>query len=148
MLREEVIYEKKFPKMEVPTDEELEQFSAEIDTDEETEKLTFEQIMAKIYKDVVYVFMPERVEDAKEFIRKAIEVSDTYEMDIKIEKRTSHISVTYYFDFGGAMKHLTDIIGMADDIAFFGRKDKAYDIVMSLDFYTHSVYRNGCQVNP
>ena len=46
------------------------------------------------------------------------------------------------------MKHLTDIIGMADDIAFFGRKDKAYDIVMSLDFYTHATFRNGRQVNP
>ena len=46
------------------------------------------------------------------------------------------------------MKHLTDIIGMADDLAFFGRKDKEYDIVMSLDFYTHTVYRNGRKVNP
>lgn len=46
------------------------------------------------------------------------------------------------------MKHLTEIIGMADDIAFFGRKDKAYDIVMSLDFYTHATFRNGRQVNP
>ena len=148
MLREEVIYEKKFPKMEVPTDEELEQFGTETDTDEEAEKLTFEQIIAKIYKDVVCVFMPERVEGAKEFIRKAIEVSDTYEMDIKVEKRTSHISVTYYFNFGASMKYLTDVIGMADDIAFFGRKDKAYDIVMSLDFYTHTVCRKGRQIHP
>lgn len=46
------------------------------------------------------------------------------------------------------MKHLTDIIGMADDLAFFGRKDNAYDIVMSLDFYTHAVYRKERQINP
>jgi len=37
---------------------------------------------------------------------------------------------------------------MADDLAFFGRKDNEYDIVMSLDFYTHTVYRNGRQKNP
>ena len=92
--------------------------------------------------------MPERAEAANEFVRKAIEVSDLYEMDIKIEKRTSHISVTYYFDFGGGMKALTDIIGMADDLAFFGRKDKEYDLVLFLDFYTHTVYRNGHKVNP
>lgn len=61
---------------------------------------------------------------------------------------TSHISATYYFDFGGGIKYLTDIIGMADNIAFFGRKDKAYDIVMLLDFYTHAVCRNGRQVSP
>ena len=141
---EEVIYEKKFPKWEMPTNEEL----GEIETNEEVEHLTHEQIMDRIYKDVVYVLMPERAERAKAFVRKAIEVSDLYEIDIKIEKRTSHISVTYYFNFGGGMKFLPDIIGMADDIAFFGRKDEAYDIVMSLDFYTHAVYRKGRKVNP
>ena len=92
--------------------------------------------------------MPERAEAANDFIRKAIEVSNLYEMDVKIEKRASHVSATYYFSYGAGMKHLTDIIGMADDLAFFGRKDKEYDIVMSLDFYTHTVYRNGRKVNP
>lgn len=145
-LYEEVIYEKKFPKWEMPSDEELAE--DKVDADEPKERLTFEQIMEKIYKDVTCVPMPERTEEAKAFLRKAIEVSELYEMDVKIEKRTSHISVTYYFDFGGEMKHLTGIIGMADNIAFFGRKDKEYDIVMSLDFYTHTVFRNGRQVNP
>ena len=145
-LYEEVIYEKKFPKWEMPSDEELAEIK--VDTDELKEHLTFEQIIDKIYEGVEYVPMPERTEAANEFVRKAIEVSDLYEMDIKIEKRTSHISVTYYFDFSGEMKHLTDIIGMADNIAFFGRKDKEYDIVMSLDYYTHTVFKNGRQVNP
>lgn len=145
-LYEEVIYEKKFPRWEIPSDEELAE--NKVDADEPKEHLTFEQIIDKIYEGVECVPMPERTEAANEFVRKAIEVSDFYEMDIKIEKRTSHISVTYYFDFGGEMKHLTGIIGMADNIAFFGRKDKEYDIVMSLDFYTHTVFRNGRQVNP
>ena len=69
-------------------------------------------------------------------------------MDVKIEKRASHVSATYYFSYGAGTKHLTDIIGMADDLAFFGRRYKEYDIVMSLDFYTHTVYRNGRQINP
>jgi len=132
----------------MPSDEELDKIKVGSEVDEEAESLTFEQIMEKIYKDVVYVFMPERAEEANKFIRKVIEVSELYEMDIKIEKRPSHISATYYFDFGGGMKHLTDVVGMADDIAFFGRKDKAYDIVMSLDFYTHAVFRNGHQYEP
>lgn len=143
---EEVIYEKKFPKWEMPSEEELSE--CKVDTDKPKERLTFEQIMEQIYKDVTYVPMPERTEEAKAFIRKAIEVSELYEMDVKIERRTTHISVTYYFDFGGGMKALTDIIGMADDLSFFGRNDKEYDLVMSLDFYTHTVYRNGRQENP
>ena len=148
MMSSETIYEKKFPKLETPSFEELDEVKVSTDVDENKERLSFEQIMAEIYKDVIYVLMPERAEAADEFVRKAIEVSELYEMDIKIEKSTSQISVTYYFDFGGNMKHLTEIIGMADDIAFFGRKDKAYDIVMSLDFYTHATFRNGRQVNP
>ena len=148
MMSSETIYEKKFPKQEMPSFEELDEVKVSTDVDENKERLSFEQIMAEIYKDVIYVFMPERAKAADEFVRKAIEVSELYEMDIKIEKSASQISATYYFDFGGNMKHLTDIIGMADDIAFFGRKDKAYDIVMSLDFYTHATYRNGRQVNP
>lgn len=143
---EEVIYQKKFPKWEMPSDEELAE--SKVDTDEPKERLTFEQIMEQIYKDVTYVPIPERAEEAKSFIRKAIEVSELYEMDVKIERQTTHISVTYYFDFGGGMKALTDIIGMADELAFFGRKDKEYDIVMSLDFYTHAEYRNGRRVEP
>ena len=138
MMRNDVIYEKKFPKREIPSNEDLAEIK--VDADEQKEHLTFEQIMEKIYEGVEYVLIPERTEAANEFVRKAIEISDLYEMDIKIEKRTSHISVTYYFDFGGGMKHLIGIIGMADDIAFFGRKDKEYDIVMSLDFlYPHSI---------
>ena len=90
-LYEKVIYEKKFPKWEMPSDEELAE--DKVDADEPKERLTFEQIMEKIYKDVTYVPMPE-------------------------------------------------------DLAFFGRKDNEYDIVMSLDFYTHTVYRNGRQENP
>ena len=148
MMSSETIYEKKFPKLEMPSFEELDEVKISTDVDENKERLSFEQIMAEIYKDVIYVLMPERAEAADEFVRKAIEVSELYEMDIKIEKSTSQISVTYYFDFGGNMKHLTEIIGMADDIAFFGIKDMAYDIVMSLDFYTHATFRNGRQVNP
>ena len=132
VISEEVIYEKKFPKWEMPSEEELAEIK--VDNDEPKERLTLEQIMEKIYEGVEYVPMPERAKAANEFIRKAIEVSNLYEMDVKIEKRASHVSVTYYFSYGAGMKHLTDIIGMADDLAFFGRKDKEYDIVMSLDF--------------
>jgi len=145
MTKSSTIYEKQFPKWEMPTEEEMKEIDV---AGEETEHLTFEQILEKIYKDVVYVLMPERREEAKVFIRKAISVSELYEMDIKIEHHFSHISATYYFDYSGGMKYLTDVIGMADDIAFFGRKDHKYDIVMSLDFYTHAEYRRGRRVQP
>lgn len=145
MIAQEVIYEKRFPKWEMPSEEEL--AAIEFDADEEKEHLTFEQIMERIYKDVVYVLIPERAAKAESFISKAIEVSDLYEIDIKIEYHFSHISANYYFDCGGCMKHLIDIISEADEIAFF-RPKEGYDIIMSLDFYTHAEYRKGRKIEP
>jgi len=145
MMKSKVIYEKKFPKMEIPTLEQIEEQNAT--ESEEKERLTFEEIMQQIYKDLVYVLIPERAMKAEAFIRKAIAVSELYEMDIKIERHFSHVSANYYFDCGGAMKHLIDIIKEADEIAFF-RPKEGCDIIMSLDFYTHAEYRNGRRVEP
>lgn len=145
MTSSKTIYAKQFPKWEMPSEEEIRTINNSADS--ETEHLTFEQIIEKIYKDVVYVLMPERVERAEAFIRKAIAVSELYEIDIKIEQHFSHISANYYFDCGGDMKHLIDIIKEADEIAFF-RPKEGCDIIMSLDFYTHAEYRNGRQVEP
>ena len=145
MTSEKIIYAKQFPKWEMPNEEELK--TIESPANQETEHLTFEQIIEKIYKDVVYVLMPERAEKANFFIRKAIAVSELYELNIKIEQHFSHITVSYYFDCGGAMKYLIDIIKEADEIAFFRPKDGC-DLIMSLDFYTHAEYRNGRQVEP
>ncbi len=144
MYRSKTIYEKKFPKEEISLSDKLDK---SIPANTETERLSFDEIIQCIYKDTVYVLIPGREEKARDFIRKAVEVSELYEIDIKIEEYTSHVCVTYYFNCGGGMKHLTDIIGEADDIAFFTHI-KGYDIVMSLDFYTHAEYRRGRLVNP
>lgn len=144
-MRSKVIYKKDFPKWEMPTMEEISKMNTT--PTEETEHLTFEEIMQRIYKDMVYVLVPGREVKAKAFIRKAIEVSELYELDIKIEHHLSHISATYYFDCGGCMKHLIDIIKLADDVAFF-RPKEGHDIIMSLDFFTHIEYRNCRQIRP
>ena len=144
-MNSKIIYEKKYPPLEIPPLEEIKEQNTT--ADEKTERLTFEQIMEKIYKDMVYVLIPEREAKAKAFIRQAIAVSELYEMDVKIEQHFSHISATYYFDYGCGMKHLLDVAKMADDLAFFKPKE-GHDIVMSLDFFTHLEYRNGRQVRP
>lgn len=145
LMNSKIIYEKKYPPLEIPSSEEIKALNAT--ETEKTERLTFEQIMEKIYKDMIYVLVPERAAKAKAFIRQAIAVSELYEMDVKIEHHLSHISATYYFDSGGGMKHLLDVAKMADDVAFF-RPKEGHDIIMSLDFFTHLEYRNGRQVRP
>lgn len=144
MYRSKTIYEKKFPKEEIPI---LEMPDIEVPADTETEHLTFDEIIERVYKDMVYVVMPGRKEKAIAFLQKAVEVSELYRIDIKIEEHFSHVCVTYYFNCGAGLKHMTDIIGAADDLAFFTHI-MGYDIVMCLDFYTHAEYRRGRLVNP
>lgn len=145
MMRSKVIYEKTFPPMEIPTDEEIEEMN--LSDDEDTKQLSFDELMKKLYKDVVYVVIPGREAKAKTFIRNAIAVSELYELDIKIKHHFSHISATYSFDCGGGMKYLLDLIKTADDITFF-KPSEGHDIVITLDFYTHAEYRNGHKMNP
>jgi len=138
----EVIYEKKFAKPEIPSIE----FSTEKPKDKK-ERLSHEEIMNKLYKDVVYVWDPLREEKLQEFIDKAIEISELYKLDIKINKHFSHVTVDYFFNGGGDMKYLLEVIKMADNITFFP-KNSGYDFVICLDYYTHIEYRKERQINP
>ena len=138
----EVIYEKKFPKQEMPHIE-----SSMEEPKDKKERLSFEEIINKIYKDVVYVLDPVREKRLQGFIDKAIEISELYELDIKINKHLSHVTVDYFFDGGGDLRYLLEVIKMADSIAFFPN-NSGYALVVCLDFYTHFEYRNGRQINP
>lgn len=90
LYRSKTIYEKRFPKGEMP--------DIEVPADTKTEHLTFDEIIERFYKDMVYVVIPGREKKAIAFMRKAAAVSELYEIDMKIEEHLSHICVTYYFD--------------------------------------------------
>lgn len=143
-----LIYEKHYPKDDPCVSMEEDALEADCNSAvTEDASLTFEQIMKEIYKDVVYVLMPERQKKALTFLTKAVEIAETYELDTKIEEHIDHISVNYYFDCSGCMGFLKSIIVYADDISFFNNID-GFDIVISIDFYTHAVYRNNRRVKP
>lgn len=135
------LYKKRYPKKE----------NAELffsfERKDKLKKISFEDIMQELFQDTVYVCIPERKENAKRFIQTAIEVSNTYEIDIKIEEHLSHLTVYYYFDCSGCMGFLKRVVAYADDLAFFSHIE-GYDIVMAIDYYTHAVYRRGRRMNP
>ena len=109
--------------------------------------MTFDEIINEIFREIEYVLLPERAKTAEAFVKTAIEISETYELDVKIVKHHSHISVNYYFNSTGCMGFLRKVIMFADDIEFF-TNTKGYDIVMSIDHYTHAVIRNGKRIKP
>ena len=127
-----IIYEKHYPKVNTAENE--------IELTSRAEPLSFEQIMEKIYKDVVYVPLPEKQATAREFLEEAIAISNTYEVDIKIRQYFERIEVKYYFDCAVSVGFLKEILVSADEISFF-KDDEGFNLALSLDFYTHAIYR-------
>ena len=147
IFEEEVIYEKTYPREDI---EELHAVLSEKADDqdrEEKQRITFDEIIEEIYEGVEYEPLPERAKSAEIFAELAKRISEIYELDVKITRRHSHISVDYYFNSSGCMGFLKHIIRFADDISFFANI-KGYEIVMSLDHYTHAETRHGRRIHP
>lgn len=141
----EIIYEKKYPRIDPM--EEMKQIELEMADEPEEPTPSFEEIMQKIQENTTYVLMPERIKASEDFIRAAIEVSELYKLDTKIERHFDHTSVDYSFNCCGGLRDINKVIGMADQSSFF--KDIfGWDITISLDFFTHAVVRNGRVVAP
>lgn len=147
ILEEEVIYEKTYPREDI--DELHAKLSKEVDVQDRDEKkrMTFDEIMEEIYEGVKYELLPERAKSAEIFVELAKRISEIYELDVKIVKHYSHISVDFCFSSSGCMGFLKHIIRFADDISFFANI-KGYEIVMSLDHYTHAETRHGRRIHP
>ena len=141
----EIIYEKTYPHIDFA--EALKEADA-LEVEEVKEPPpSFNEVLKKIYANTAYILMPERIKACEDFIKVAIEVSETYEIDTRIERRLDHVSVDYSFDCGGGMHDIGKVFGMADQFSFF--KDiNGRDITISMDFFTHAVVRNGRIVNP
>lgn len=77
----------------------------------------------------------------------AREISELYELDIKITKCVGYIAVDYYFNSCFGLCYLKDIIQMADEIGFYANTH-GYDINLSLNYYTHAIFHHGRQLCP
>lgn len=109
--------------------------------------MPFEEFLKQMCEDFVYVLIPSRQKAARAFIRLAREISELYQLDVKITQHTSHISVDFYFNSAARMKYMKEIVAAADDVAFFANIFGC-EINLCLDFYTHAVYQKGRQIMP
>lgn len=142
-----MIYKKQFHK---ETIEEIEADMADFMTqygDQISMPPSFDDLRKTYYSDVTYIVLPEREKRAKKFIKTAIDISNTYEIDIEIEEHLSHISVAYYIDCGAEMGFMREIMAMSDNLNFFTRIN-GYDLVICLDYYTKAVYKKGKLLRP
>lgn len=143
MLDGKVIYEKAYPEPDV-SEMELE---ATGQPSAEAEKLTFNEIMEKLTRGRELVLLPQRQESAKAFVNTAARIAEMYGIDVKITQFDSHVTVDYCFNCSGCMGFLKEVLVYADDISF-SRDVKGFDIMLSIDHYTHAVYRNGRKMRP
>lgn len=145
----ETIYECKYPhKTEEEEKAELEKWAKEHPEAARQGPLQpFSEFYADMVSKLTYILLPDRVARSEEFIKLAIGASETYEIDTKITRQDSHISVAYSFDCGGEMDYLMPVLGMADTISFFTELD-GFDITIVLDYYTHAVYLGGRLLHP
>ena len=91
--------------------------------------------------------LPERIARREEFISCSIDASEIYGLDILVKQYDSHISVNYTFPCGGNMKYLKPVFTFADSFSFF-IDAKTQELTVVLDYYTHSVTRNGRIIAP
>ena len=128
-----IIYEKRYPR------ENWEALIAAETGDEQAAAKSFDEIVKEVYGNRVCVPIPERAKAARAFVLTARRVSELYEPDVTITEHTDHVSAEYYFNSSGGLRYLREVVKHADDISFFTNV-RGYDIVMCLDFYTHTVF--------
>lgn len=128
-------------------------FSRRYDRDKELEALegapeskmeSFEEFWKKCQEAVV-VPVPERLEGAKEFIKKVMDFSAIFSYDIDIEQKDREIQAKMKIDVlslsGYCKDEFVGLMQMADDLALYKTKDD--DTVFTFSYYTHEIYYEG-----
>ena len=128
-------------------------FSRRYDRDKELEALegapesnmeSFEEFWKKCQEAVV-VPVPERLEGAKEFIKKVLDFSTIFSYDIDIEQLNREIQAKMKIDVlslsGYCKDEFVNLMQMADDLSLYKNKDG--DTVFTFSYYTHEIYFEG-----
>lgn len=106
---------------------------------------SFDEFMERT-NDVQLAYIPERGSESRVFIDTAIRVSDEYQLDLTIEKDDECITASYSVESGPCPEALKPLFILADRYFFTVCKD--YRLMISLDYFTHRVYRNGRLIAP
>lgn len=112
---------------------------------EDGPSINTDDYVRKLITESVCVIMPERMEERNYFIDLAKEIAEAYLIDIVIKERKDRITVTYTLDYEGGLSCLKPIIQLADEITFQNGENT---VLISLDYYTHAIYRQGKKVIP
>ena len=101
----------------------------------------------RLFDSITTEPLPQREERVICFVRAAIELSVQCSLDVEIRKYETHISVDFSFDNGCIIKGQNRLFQMADEITMMSGLH-GRDVVLTLDYFTHVIYRDGRQIYP
>lgn len=103
--------------------------------------------LAEIEASTKYIPIRSRKKKWKHFVAEAIRISSFYELDLQIKRCDSYVSAEFVFPVGGYIDHLQPLFHLADSYHIMTDSD-SFEIILTLDYYTHKVYLRGRQIAP
>ena len=150
MEAKKVLYSKRFPK-ESPLDleKEIEQLNNEKKFDDGLKE--GESIIDFLEKNRTTVPNEERIKEKVLFIKAAIDLSQTYEIDMDVVEYDTRIVSNMYLQsslYAGTIKKLISaLMVMADEFDIFPPKEgEDYTVQLLLTYHTHDIFLNGRKI--
>ena len=150
MSDKKVLYSKRFPK-ESPLDleKETEQLNSETKFDDGLKE--GESILDFLERKRTTVPNEERIKEKVLFIKAAIDLSETYEIDMDIVEYDTRVVANMFLQsslYTGTIKKLISaLIVMADEFDIFPPKEgEDYTVNLLLTYHTHDIFLNGRKI--
>lgn len=150
MSDKKVLYSKRFPK-ESPLDleKEAEQLNSENNYDDGLKD--GESIIDFLERNRTSVPNEERIKEKVIFIKAAVDLAETYEIDMDIVEYDTRIVANMFLQsslYTGTIKKLISaLIVMADEFDIFPPKEgEDYTVNLLLTYHTHDIFLNGRKI--
>ena len=150
MADDTVIYSKRYPQEREKIRALWDQFKESEGGKEETER-KLREFWEKMETESVYIPIPGWENKSKCFIALAKKMSQIYELDIDIRRRSYSIEAAlhlYCAAYPSEMtRQLAELFAMCDKCCSFLLVNEPIDFTLSLELYTHHYYLGGSLVN-
>ena len=150
MSDKKVLYSKRFPK-ESPLDleKEAEQLNSENNYDDGLKD--GESIIDFLVKNRTSVTNEERIKEKVIFIKAAVDLAETYEIDMDIVEYDTRVVANMFLQsslYTGTIKKLISaLMVMADEFDIFPPKEgEDYTVNLLLTYHTHDIFLNGRKI--
>lgn len=150
MEEKKVLYSKRFPK-ESPLDleNEIEQLNSGKKFDDGLKE--GESIFDFLERNRTTVPNEERIKEKVIFVKAAIDLAETYEIDMDIVEYDTRVVANMYLQsslYTGTIKKLISaLMVMADEFDIFPPKDgEDYTVNLLLTYHTHDIFINGRKI--